>query len=101
MAHINCWEFKKCGREADGDQVELLGVCPAAIEDRVDGANGGVNGGRVCWAIAGTLCKGEVQGSYALKLRNCIQCDFYKLVLEEEQWNFVSGGEVLKKIGSR
>lgn len=34
--------------------------------------------------IAGTYCKGEVQASFAKKFSNCKECDFYKLVKEEE-----------------
>ncbi|MGD0283853.1 MAG: two-CW domain-containing protein, partial [Dissulfurispiraceae bacterium] len=26
---MNCWEFKKCGREMGGVNIEQLGVCPA------------------------------------------------------------------------
>ena len=37
-----------------------------------------VNGlGHSCWAIAGTLCGGEVSGSKALKDHNCHKCDVY------------------------
>ena len=59
---INCWEYKKCGREAGGAHVHDLGVCPVTEEKRLDGAHEGVNAGRACWVVAGSLCKGEVQG---------------------------------------
>jgi hypothetical protein len=52
---------------------------------RADGINGGKNGGRVCWAIAGTLCGGRQQGTYAVKLETCLRCDFCQMVLKEEQ----------------
>jgi len=26
---LNCWEFKKCGRQPGGPKVAELGVCPA------------------------------------------------------------------------
>jgi len=81
----NCWEYKQCGREPGGRQVQESGVCPAAIETKANGINGGKNGGRVCWAIAGTLCEGYVQGTYALKYGFCLQCDFCQLVLKEEK----------------
>ena len=68
---LNCWEFKRCGREPGGMNSRELGVCPAASETRVDGANGGHNGGRACWAVAGTLCGGKVQGTYAMKMGTC------------------------------
>ena len=88
MAKINCWEFKKCGREPGGAKADALGVCPAATETRVDGINGGKNGGRICWAVSGTLCGDEVQGTFAKKVADCMQCDFYKLVCKEEGKNF-------------
>jgi hypothetical protein len=84
MASMNCWEYKKCGREPNGAKIASLGVCPAADESRTDGVNRGKNGGRSCWAIAGTLCGGVVQGTYAAKLSTCIDCEFYLLVAKEE-----------------
>ncbi len=91
MAKTNCWEYTKCGREAGGEKVDELGVCIAAAETKANGTHGGVNGGRACWAIAGTLCEGEVQGSYARKFQDCMLCDFYKKVMEEEGSNAISG----------
>jgi hypothetical protein len=49
-----------------------------------DGENDGRFAGRCCWLVAGTLCDGEVQGTYAKKLKNCARCDFYHQVREEE-----------------
>lgn len=85
----NCWEFKKCGRETGGAKAQELGVCPATgYADVGAGLNNGKNGGRACWTVAGTLCGGKVQGSYAQKQANCIVCEFYKLVRSEEAGNF-------------
>lgn len=81
---LNCWEFKKCGREPGGRYSHDLGVCPATTATRLDGLHGGTNGGRACWFVVGTLCNGEVQGTYARKYKSCIYCDFYKKVKEEE-----------------
>ena len=64
---MNCWEFKKCGREAKGAKEKELGICPAYPANGTD-----------CAHVAGTLCGGKVQGSFATKLANCLQCDFYK-----------------------
>ena len=81
----NCWEFKKCGREPNGVNVNELGVCPSATEKSLDGVHGGVNAGRTCWAVAGTMCGGKVQGTFARKYNSCIiKCDFYKTVKKEE-----------------
>jgi len=95
MKFENCWQYKKCGRQPDGEKTFELGVCPAATEEKADGINNGTNGGRACWAVAGTLCKGTVQGTYALKMLNCMRCDFYNKVLGEERWGFKSGEKIL------
>lgn len=85
----NCWEHKKCGRHPGGSQAQELGVCPAAHEPRLDGLHGGRYGGRACWVVAGTLCGGEVQGTFAKKFRNCMVCDFYSQVMAEESKKLV------------
>ncbi len=95
MKKINCWEYTKCGRQPGGDKVKELGVCIASIEKRTNGIHGGINGGRVCWAIAGTLCRGQIQGSFAQKLADCLKCDFYHLVRKEEGENFVLSKDIL------
>lgn len=86
----NCWEFKGCGREPGGSKIQELGVCPAASEKRADGTHGGTNGGRACWAVAGTLCGGQVQGTFAAKMGNCLRCSFYQHVAQTEGSRFVS-----------
>ncbi len=80
----NCWENKKCGREPGGAKVSELGECPAATDKSANGLNEGKNGGRICWAIAGTFCGGKVQGTFAQKRLCCIDCNFYKKVKKEE-----------------
>ena len=95
MTKQNCWEFKKCGREPGGSKANELGVCPASIEKRVHGVNRGKNAGRSCWALAGTLCGGQVQGVFAQKLNNCLKCEFYQLVGAEEGANHQSSKEIL------
>ena len=92
---MNCWEFKKCGREPGGMRAAELGVCTAATEFKANGVNGGKNGGRACWAIAGTLCGGKVQGSYAQKLSNCMTCDFYQVVRNEQGKDLKTGTQLL------
>ena len=98
MVALNCWEFKKCGREPGGAKSAELGVCPSATETRLDGTNNGKNAGRVCWALAGTLCGGKVQGTYAQKFLNCMECEFYKQVIREEQGNLAEFATVLNKL---
>ena len=81
---LNCWEFKKCGREPDGTNVQDMGVCPAALDDSFDGINSGINAGRICWAVAGTLCEGKKQGIFTIKRESCVKCDFFKIVGRQE-----------------
>jgi len=64
---LNCWEFKKCGREEGGAKTAEFGVCPAYPDH-----------GRDCAYLTGTLCGGEVQGSFAKKAANCTKCDFFQ-----------------------
>ena len=95
---INCWEAKKCGRQPGGERSTELGVCPAAIEEKVHGLNGGTNGGRSCWAIKQTLCGNQVQGGFADKLSGCLQCEFYATVRSEEGVNFQTSKEILSML---
>ena len=81
---LNCWEIKKCGREISGDRTDDIGVCPAASDISSNGINSGTNGGRLCWAIAGTFCGGKVQGDFAQKTPSCITCEVFKHVKLEE-----------------
>ncbi|OGW50935.1 MAG: hypothetical protein A2078_15145 [Nitrospirae bacterium GWC2_57_9] len=82
---MNCWEFMGCGRQPGGQRVADLGVCPVTTSQDLNGAHEGRNGGRACWVIAGTLCGGKVQGSYAQKLTNCWRCDFFNTVKKQEE----------------
>jgi hypothetical protein len=94
----NCWEAKKCGREPNGSKVKELGVCPVTQEGKLDGAHGGTHAGRACWVVAGSLCGGRVQGSFAVKFENCEQCDFYLKVREEEYPHFQYSSVLLAKL---
>ena len=64
---LNCWEFEQCGREAGGAKAAELGVCPAYPDH-----------GRACASVAGTLCGGQAQGTFAQKVGTCRQCEFYR-----------------------
>jgi DNA-binding transcriptional regulator YiaG len=81
---VNCWEVLNCGREPNGVNVDEKGLCPAALDTEANGVNSGTNGGRVCWAIAGTFCGKKVEGSVAARLISCLSCDFFTQVLHEE-----------------
>ena len=98
MKKQNCWQFTKCGRQPGGSNVDTLGVCRAATEVKVDGINHGKNAGRCCWAIAGTLCNGKKQGTFAMKSDNCMGCNFYKNVQQEEKANFSFVVKIFKQL---
>lgn len=52
---IKCWERLDCDKKD----------CPSY-------------GGVRCWAVAGTFCHGEVQGSFAQKIGDCRKCIVYQ-----------------------
>ena len=99
MAKMNCWEFKNCGRQPQGPKADEMGLCPASTDTRLDGIHDGVNSGRACWVISGTLCNGEEQGTFAIKEGNCTHCDFYKVVVSEEGSHFHIASDLLKRVG--
>lgn len=94
----NCWEYEKCGREPRGHNAMILGVCPAATETRLHGVHDGINAGRACWVVAGTMCGGKVQGVFAQKYATCQECDFYKKVQEESFNTFEVSVSLLQKL---
>ena len=94
MIKICCWEFNKCGREPGGRNAVKMGVCPASIDARLDGINGGINGGRACWSIPGTMCDGKITDTFSAKMGACLDCKFYKRVMKEEQESFQSTLEI-------
>jgi signal transduction histidine kinase/PAS domain-containing protein len=55
--HEPCWKMMRCGQEN----------CPCFGREP-----------RQCWTIAGTSCKGKVQGKFAQKISNCLACEFYQ-----------------------
>ena len=97
MIKLNCWEAKMCGREPGGAHPEL-GICPAAKEARLDGEHEGANAGRACWVVAGTLCGGQEQGTFAKKYHNCEKYDFFRQVQKEEGPNYQLSILLLKKL---
>ncbi len=88
----------QCGREPGGKHAEDLGVCPAAVDKRLDAVHGGKNAGRACWVIAGTFCENEVQGTFALKYRDCTSCRFFRQVKSEEGSEYQNSLILLKKL---
>jgi len=68
---VPCWELKNCERWAGGAKEEDLGMCLTFPWF-----------GWSCWAIAGTLCGGVVQGSAANKEGNCQMCPHYITLMD-------------------
>lgn len=58
-----CWKAKNCTAED----------CPAFGKEHVR-----------CWLVAGTYCRGEVQGRFAQKLGDCAKCEVYKASIERD-----------------
>jgi hypothetical protein len=81
----NCWEVTNCGRQQGGPKSAELGVCRVSVDPELSGAHDGKNAGRACWVVAGSLCGGKVQGTYAEKLHNCWKCEFMNIVKREEE----------------
>jgi hypothetical protein len=84
---LNCWEYKKCGREPGGARESELGLCPATIETRLNGVHGGYNAGRACWVVDGTMCDDKIGGTFTQKYEKCSICDFHIQVRRDEVHN--------------
>lgn len=98
VSKLNCWEFKMCGRQPGGVHVGDIGSCPVTKEKSLDGVHDGIAAGRACWVVAGTLCEGKVQGTFAQEIRQCEACDFYRRIHREERSSLLSPPELFSKI---
>lgn len=82
-----------CGQNCSSKGHADFKKCPAVTETRLNGIHGGMNAGRACWVMNGTLgrggCDGRVQGLVVEKLGKCMMCDFYKFVRSEEDELFL------------
>lgn len=96
---LNCWEFKRCGRQAEGAMQETEGLCPTSGEIRLDGLHDGVSSGRACWVVAGTYSKGSAVCSSLKDISDCKDCDFYQRVLDEEGAGFLSMEDLREALG--
>ena len=82
---LNCWEAKDCGREPNGHNVLLHGVCPVTTESSVDDIHKGINGGRYCWTLIPVIENNSNESGFCSGgLYECIKCDFYKLVRDSK-----------------
>jgi signal transduction histidine kinase len=71
-----CWEHMQCKQDVNHDES-----CPAYP-----------NFGRICWAVAGTLCAGKIHGTYAQKIHDCHKCGYYSMMQATQQ--LVSAGQL-------
>ncbi|MBU0729294.1 MAG: hypothetical protein KKE17_06460 [Proteobacteria bacterium] len=98
MKKKNCWEIMECGREPGGLNADELGICPVPQEQKLNNINQGKNAGRSCWAVAGTMCFGKVQGTFARKINDCLHCKFFELVKNEEGNTWTSTTDILIRL---
>ena len=92
----NCWDHFDCGRGPAGPGAHESDVCRAALEDAADGINGGVKGGRSCWAVAGTLGVDQLE---CLVRDRCTECEFRLAVIKQEMPHFDDRYPVLERLG--
>jgi len=95
----NCWEVIHCGRETDGANSAVLGVCPTATDRRLDGINRGCNGGRACWTIPGTQIYWGEPTTGIPKAVSCLNCAFLQQVESEEGDRFAFLTEAAGRLG--
>jgi len=100
MHSLNCWEFTHCGREPGGENAAARGICPAASARGAHGLNGGKNGGRACWAIAGSFARGEVCGTVAARLGDCMACEFFSRVGRDEGNGYQGAKSILAALAT-
>ena len=96
MKKLNCWEVKKCG--CSDNEKAANGICPTMLEAKLHGVHGGSRAGRACWVVAGTFCGGAEQGTFAKKYHNCLKCDFYNRVRQEEGPDFEDAISTLARL---
>ncbi|MFC1524666.1 two-CW domain-containing protein [Thermodesulfobacteriota bacterium] len=100
--NLNCWEYNHCSGRGECKDEKGCNNCPAYLEHRVNGMNGGINGGRICWFIDGTHCDNSLRidsgKSYVEKFKVCLKCDFNKYVEKQEGRKLVSIYEVFAKL---
>jgi len=61
--HVPCWVIEKC-------PMETRQNCPAWE----------FQSGHLCWFINGTICHGEVQGSWREKMETCRKCEVFRSI---------------------
>ena len=81
---MNCWEFKQCGREPGGRNVEKYGRCSVPVSVEHNGMNNGKNGGRSCWILREAACEKIMRACRVDEIKECRQCRFHIHVKKSE-----------------
>lgn len=95
MSGSNCWDVMKCGREHDSPTVNDQGECAASAAVKANGLHGGLNGGRVCWAIAGSFSGKQPSCTFVARMGGCESCTFYKMVRVMESSDYKQVNDIL------
>ena len=98
MAEPGCREFKNCGWEPWGTKLPNWAYAPLPQRYPRTVSMGQLRGPCLL-VLAGTLCGKKVQGTFASKLANCLQCEFYRKVRDEVGAAFVQSRDFLARIG--
>jgi DNA-binding XRE family transcriptional regulator len=61
-----CWDIERC-------PMETRQKCPAWE----------FQCGHLCWFINGTICRGEVKGSWLEKMEECGKCEVFRSILPD------------------
>ncbi|RMG33747.1 MAG: hypothetical protein D6732_11615 [Methanobacteriota archaeon] len=88
---MNCWEATKCGKEEH---------CAAYHAVSLDGFLGGKNGGKACFFILGTRCKGGFQDTKEAKEATCNTCDFFHS-LKKQYGELISNEQIRNYLRSK
>ncbi|MHB1348862.1 MAG: hypothetical protein C4563_03165 [Desulfobulbus sp.] len=98
MGKKNCWEVMRCELRPGGRRVNGSGSCPVSTCVVATGINGGLYGGRSCWAIEKTLCSGKAARRPGEKPAACTNCPFYHQVREEEGDDYWGTPEIRREL---
>jgi len=67
----------------------------------LNGVHGGMQGGRSCWIVEGTLCSGKKSRPFKERFHSCSYCDFYRMVMQEEGAAFVLSSVLRSRVEIR
>ena len=80
----NCWDVLGCGQGPGETRPDGVDRCPVPHAQAFDGVNGGLAGGRICWAVRGALCRQGHTADVPTGALPCATCRFYAQVRREQ-----------------